>query len=479
MAERTASDVCAFLNGIKFSDAELISLWIRLGSIYEKTNKFDQALETYLKCIRADVDNPIPLYRFVSVSRIHRPTMSSHCINLLGMHFLTFLAEYESTRLVAISDAAMQAIIDQEDNEKRQIRTHNLHESIRAENGDLTNEQMLSAASKIMELEANPHLKNTFSFPENDVGVSRITRKRLIGRKRRKPQIRKSKKKEVPENKRRKSDKNGENESEGIEGMSSVDENGLGMQYDNNELNDKNGKKLNNSSQAGEIDDDFGFELLGEINEELEAEEGDGDGDGDDEDDGEEDGVGENEGGDEGEGEGGGDGDGDGLKGSADDIEVGGGVRKKSKSEEDGTNGSDRIQSVETIDGGVEENIDEEKIRGEGEEKKKEKRTKKGAEYEDKTNKKNTKDKSDKGEETENEEGEGHRNSSKYSLGTKKYSRFTLENELRAIALWAIMLQETGVRTCVLVYYMDGCTNICAYVRLCEYWRTSSMNQVH
>ena len=441
MAERTASDVCAFLNGIKFSDAELISLWIRLGSIYEKTNKFDQALETYLKCIRADVDNPIPLYRFVSVSRIHRPTMSSHCINLLGMHFLTFLAEYESSRLVAISDAAMQSIIDHDDNEKRQIRTHNLHESIRAVNGDLTNEQMLSAASKIMELEANPNLKNTFSFPENDVGVSRITRKRLIGRKRRKPQIRKSKKKDVPENKKRKSDKNGENEkeneneSEGIEGMSSVDEKGSGMQDDNEILKEKDGNTKNNSSQAGEIDDDFGFEILGEINEELEAEENDGeaDGEGEDDDDEEEDGVGEGEG--------------EGMRsGSSKDNEVkgSGSAVKKDKKEK---NGSDKEKSIEAIDGGVEEKIEKEIKVGEGMENEKENGTvkegKKGVDDDIEARRKKKELKGG-GYETENDEGDGLKNATKYALGTRKYSRFTLENELRAIALWAIMLQETG-----------------------------------
>ena len=118
MAERTASDVSTLLKTIRFSDHELSALWIRLGSIYEKTNKFDQALSAYMRCIEADGDNPVPLYRFVFICRAHRVSMLTHCLKLLGIHFLTFLTEYESTRQAAVEDWELQ--VERDDNREKE-----------------------------------------------------------------------------------------------------------------------------------------------------------------------------------------------------------------------------------------------------------------------------------------------------------------------------------------------------------------------
>ena len=90
MAERTASDVSVRLESLSLSPSTVCSLFLRLGNIYEKTNKFDLALSAYMKCVENDFDNPLPLYRFVTISRNHKPTMIGLCLKLLGTHFLAF-----------------------------------------------------------------------------------------------------------------------------------------------------------------------------------------------------------------------------------------------------------------------------------------------------------------------------------------------------------------------------------------------------
>ena len=104
MAERTASDVSVQLESFSLSPSTVCSLFLRLGTVYEKSNKLDLALNAYMKCVESDLDNPLPLYRFVSISRNHRPTMAGLCLKLLGTHFLAFLSEYESTRQIAINE---------------------------------------------------------------------------------------------------------------------------------------------------------------------------------------------------------------------------------------------------------------------------------------------------------------------------------------------------------------------------------------
>jgi ABC-type Na+ efflux pump permease subunit len=70
----------------------------------------------YLTCVEVDPTDPLPLYRFVSISRIHNDSMNAHSLQLLGMHFLSLLAEYESTRLRAIEN--LQKLIDKQEEEE-------------------------------------------------------------------------------------------------------------------------------------------------------------------------------------------------------------------------------------------------------------------------------------------------------------------------------------------------------------------------
>ena len=195
MAERTASDVSTLLKTIRFSDHELSALWIRLGSIYEKTNKFDQALSAYMRCIEADGDNPVPLYRFVFICRAHRVTMLTHCLKLLGIHFLTFLTEYESTRQAAVDDWILQVERDEKREKEKQLSKN----SNSADGGgdgekgvvgrrdrDLTEEDMVSASSGIRALEDDPTLGPNFVLQNRGISIRRpmVKDRRVLGRKR-------------------------------------------------------------------------------------------------------------------------------------------------------------------------------------------------------------------------------------------------------------------------------------------------------
>ena len=195
MAERTASDVSTLLKTIRFSDHELSALWIRLGSIYEKTNKFDQALSAYMRCIEADGDNPVPLYRFVFICRAHRVTMLTHCLKLLGIHFLTFLTEYESTRQAAVDDWILQVERDEKrEKEKQLLKNSNSGDGggdkekglVGRRDRDLTEEDMFSASSGIRALEDDPTLGPNFVLQNRGISIRRpIARdRRIMGRKR-------------------------------------------------------------------------------------------------------------------------------------------------------------------------------------------------------------------------------------------------------------------------------------------------------
>ena len=194
MAERTASDVSTLLKTIRFSDHELSALWIRLGSIYEKTNKFDQALSAYMRCIEADGDNPVPLYRFVFICRAHRVSMLTHCLKLLGIHFLTFLTEYESTRQAAVEDWELQVERDDKrEKEKQLLKNSSSLDGDKEGKGvvgrrdrDLTEEDMSSASSGIRALEDDPSLGPHFVLQNRGISIRRPIPKdrRVLGRKR-------------------------------------------------------------------------------------------------------------------------------------------------------------------------------------------------------------------------------------------------------------------------------------------------------
>ena len=194
MAERTASDVSTLLKTIRFSDHELSALWIRLGSIYEKTNKFDQALSAYMRCIEADGDNPVPLYRFVFICRAHRVSMLTHCLKLLGIHFLTFLTEYESTRQAAVEDWELQVERDDKREKEKQLLKNSSgldgdkegKEVVGRRDRDLTEEDMSSASSGIRALEDDPSLGPHFVLQNRGISIRRPIPKdrRVMGRKR-------------------------------------------------------------------------------------------------------------------------------------------------------------------------------------------------------------------------------------------------------------------------------------------------------
>jgi hypothetical protein len=408
MAQRTASDVSSLLTSIRFTASELSALWIRLGSIYEKTQKFDQALGAYMRCIEADVDNPVPLYRFVYVSRAHRPAMLGHCLKLLGIHFLTFLTEYEGTRLIAIAESEAMSERDKLELEKRRLKSN------ANKTADLTNEQMASATTEIAALEADPTLAANFTLKSKDgrAPVPRIVPKqrRVLGRKRGRNKEKPVKQDESPSPlKRRKGDggdaegegdmdgeKEGEREKEGEgEGEGGPNQSFEEMMPLPLSLTDDpplDGTELGMPGElddltANIIEDEVQFEMFGDIADEVEGLDGDDPG-----------GEGRE---DEKEGGGGGK-----VNGILPDVQgEGSGIGVEGR-DLDATPGLGP-ESLDQNDGG----LDGPKIGEDGE--------------------------------GEGEEGDEVPFRS-FALGTKKFPRFTIENELRAIALWAIMLKETG-----------------------------------
>ena len=78
-----------------------------------------------MKCFEVNLDDPKPLYRFVLISRKYKPTMILHCLKLLGMHFLSFLTEYENTRKQAIDEIILRKQKEFDDVEKDKIDKEN------------------------------------------------------------------------------------------------------------------------------------------------------------------------------------------------------------------------------------------------------------------------------------------------------------------------------------------------------------------
>ena len=410
MAQRTASDVSSLLTSIRFTASELSALWIRLGSIYEKTQKFDQALGAYMRCIEADVDNPVPLYRFVYVSRTHRPAMLGHCLKLLGIHFLTFLTEYESTRLIAIAESEAMSERDKIELEKRRLRAHN-----NSKTTYLTNEQMASATTEIASLEADLTLAANFSLKSRDgrAPVPRIVPKqrRVLGRKRGRNKEKPVKQDESPSPAKKRKGHGGEMEEDG-DGEGDRDGEGVGEGGSNLAFEEMIPLPLSltpkDSHQDGiepgvpgeqgdlttnRIEDEVEFDMFGEIADHVEGlDAGDIGEDGRVDEDGRGEGENDADGGGKGQNQ-----NMDGTKNVTPGVESEGGDPGSQDQNDAGLDGS-KIGEDGEGEGDVEE--------GEGE-----------------------------GEEVPFRA---------FALGTKKYPRFTIENELRAIALWATMLKETG-----------------------------------
>jgi hypothetical protein len=153
MGQRTVTDIALRISRLNLPGTENTVLLIRLGAIYEKTKKYEMALNAYMTCIELDVNNPVPLYRFVMVSRVHNTVMVGHALRLLGIHFLSFLAEYESTRQTAIDNEGTivnAAVLEKNHDKNKQLKRQQLKKDLQVpySTGNLT-----AASDEILRLE--------------------------------------------------------------------------------------------------------------------------------------------------------------------------------------------------------------------------------------------------------------------------------------------------------------------------------------
>jgi hypothetical protein len=169
MGQRTVTDIALRISRLNLPGTENAVLLIRLGAIYEKTKKFEMALNAYMTCIELDVNNPVPLYRFVMVSRVHNTVMVGHALRLLGIHFLSFLAEYESTRQSAIDNDGTivnAAVLEKNHEKNKALKRQQQKKDVQV---PYTSANLTAASDEILRLErgieitSHSNIKRKFS----------------------------------------------------------------------------------------------------------------------------------------------------------------------------------------------------------------------------------------------------------------------------------------------------------------------------
>lgn len=402
MAERTASEVSVQLNKLKLSSAVLCQLWIRLGSIYEKTKKIDLALQSYMKSIEIDPDQSKPLYRFVAVSKEFKPNMIENCLKLLGIHFLSLLTEYETTRKVVIDNMIISQKIEKEKKEKELKLKEYKKITESGEGNEISKEEMLNAISSL-------ESQGSRSAP-GGTGFSGVIRKdrRVMGRKRgRSKSTIATIKKAIADNESLMSSKRRK-----IEEKKDVENKGKN-ENENDGENIENIDKVEVVQEGGEgaVNDDGD-----DINNNEEEEEGRDEGDNNENNEGNEEGNEEEEDDsyffdiDEG------------------DIEEEG---EEGEEKEEGEGYEMDVEKLHGIDDVVKDAADSLLIEN-------------NRDNEDDNEGNIDRTENETNNEENDEEGDIPLTAFSPPVGSRRFSRAALEDELRAIVLWATMLGETG-----------------------------------